>query len=260
MLSIRLLAACLIATLPALAQPPARNASSITAAHIHLNSADPDAAIAFWLETIGTSTSNRESLNGVSMMGATILFTKKTPSGPSVGSIIDHLAFNVQDLQPFVDRLKKTSYKSFRPPSAQDRLMIDGPDGVRIELIEDNSLYTPLEFNRLHFHSAQPKEMQAWYVTNLGARQARDGDLDSIVIPGANITLTRSDTAAPSSERAIDRVGFETKELEALCRKLTENGVKLDSPPHPVPEIKASVALLTDPWGTRIELIEKTAP
>ena len=58
--------------------------------------------------------------------------------------------------------------------------------------------------------------------------------------------------------RAIDNISFDVKDLEALCKKLIENGVKLDSPPHAVPDLNASIAFLTDPWGMRIELIEKT--
>jgi len=252
----RMFVAFLAAVLSALAQPPVP-VPNIAAAHIHLNSADPDVAIQFWNDTIGTSTSNVGSYIGVSTLGVKILFTRKAPSGPSAGSTIDHIALRVPDLQPVIERLSKTPYKSFRPQTSTDRLMIDGPDGVRIELIEENSAYTPLEFNHIHLSSKQPEQMQAWYISNLGARAGSDS-ANSVVIPGANVTISQADSAVPSANRAIDHISFEVKDLEKFCKKLVESGMKLDSALHPVPELGASVALLSDPWGTRIELMEKS--
>jgi len=254
----RMFAAYLVAALSALAQPPVPGAPSIAAGHIHLNAADPDVAIAFWTDAMGASSSSIGSFKGVSTLGVKILFTRKAPSGPSAGSAIDHIALKVPDLQPVLDRLSKTPYKSFRPQTTPDRLMIDGPDGVRIELIEDNAFYSSLEFNHLHLSSKQPKEMQAWYVSNLGARPGIVDNADSILIPGATLSISQADSAVPSADRGIDHISFEVTDLENFCRKLVENGVKLDSTPHPAPELGASVAVLSDPWGTRIELMEKS--
>ena len=254
-----LLPAFLIATPGAMAQPPGRGPRNISAGHIYLNSADPDAAIAFWKDMIGTGTFNFGSLNGVSTLGGTILFTRKMPAGPSAGSSIDHLALKIPDLQTFIDRLAKSPYKSIHTQSGEGRLMVDSPDGVRIELIEDNTMYAALEFSHVHLRSTQPKEMQAWYIKNLGGRPGMDDNPDTVLIPGMTLMFTQADSTVPSADRAIDHIAFEVKDLAAFCGKLGENGVKIDSAPHAVPEMKASVALLTDPWGTRIELIEKTA-
>jgi hypothetical protein len=46
------------------------------------------------------------------------------------------------------------------------------------------------------------------------------------------------------------------KNLEAFCRKLEASGVKFDRPYTKVPQLGLSVAFLTDPWGTYIELTE----
>ena len=247
----------LTTALTATAQSPSRSARDVTAGHIHLNSADPDAAIAFWKDVIGMASYSYETLNGVSTLGATILFTRKSPSGPSAGSAIDHIAFKVPDLQPFIDKLANTTFKPLNPRAAEDRLMFDGPDGVRIELMEDNSMYAPLEFNHIHLHSAQPKEMQAWYVNHFGGQVGSDNNADSVLIPGAKLTFSQADSAVPTAGRAIDHVGFSVMNLEDFCGKLIANGVKLDSTPRVTPEIKMSIVLLTDPWGTRIELTEK---
>jgi catechol 2,3-dioxygenase-like lactoylglutathione lyase family enzyme len=252
----RMFAVALFAALSAFAQPPFPEVPNLVAAHIHLNSADPDVAIAFWTDAIGMSSG---SFNSVSTLGVKILFTRKTPSGPSAGSAIDHIALKVPDLQTVVDRLSKSPYKPVGPQTSPNRLMINGPDGARVELIEDNSLYAPLEFNHIHLSSKQPKEMQAWYIRNLGARPGTGDNGDSILIQGAILAISQADSALPSADRAIDHISFEVKDLESFCRKLIENGVKLDSTPHLAPELSASIALLSDPWGTRIELMEKSA-
>jgi catechol-2,3-dioxygenase len=236
----RLFAVSLVAAVSAAAQIGSHNAQGVTFGHIHLNSSDPAAAIAFWKDVIGAATYSHESLNGVSTLGAIILFSKKDPSGPSAGSTIDRIALKVPDLTPFVEKLAKTSYKSFQPVPGGDQLMIDGPDGVRIELTADSSMYAPLEFDRIHFHTPKPQETQAWYLKTFGA----------------NLTFEQADAPAPSAGRAIDHIGFEVKGLEAFCQKLTDSGIKLDSPYRSVPQLKLSIAFLTDPWGTRIELTE----
>jgi catechol 2,3-dioxygenase-like lactoylglutathione lyase family enzyme len=252
----RLFVVCLIAAFPSAAQPRPQNAPAVVFGHIHLNSADPDTAIAFWKDVIGAATYSHESLNGVSTLGATILFTKKDPSGPSAGSTIDYIALQVPDLQPFIDKLAKTSYKSFQPVPGGDSLMIDGPDGVRIELTADSAMYAPLQFDHIHFLTTQPKDTQAWYVKTFGARPGTGDKSDSVVIPGATLTFEQAESPVPSAGRAIDHIGFEVKGLEAFCQKLTDSGIKLDSPYRSVPQLKLSLAFLTDPWGTRIELTE----
>jgi catechol 2,3-dioxygenase-like lactoylglutathione lyase family enzyme len=223
---------------------------------IYFNSADPDKAIAFWTDVIGASAESHDSLNGVSMLGATILFIRMAPSGPSAGSVIDHIGVTVPDLQPFIEKLAKTGYKSFRPIAGavpgNDRLMIDGPDGVRIELTEDSSNYAALEFDHIHFYTSQPKEMQAWYAKNFAARPGRGDKADSSNLGQTALFWSHADAAAPTAGRAIDRLSLEIKGLEAFCKNLTDNGVKLDSPP-------GKSVFLTDPWGTRIELTEAPA-
>ena len=105
----RIVALCLAAVLPMAAQQNPRN---ITLAHIHLNSADPDAAIAFWKDVIGAQTYTREGINGVIMPGAMILFNKVAPTGPSAGSAIDHIGVKVPNLIKLGTQLEKTKFKS----------------------------------------------------------------------------------------------------------------------------------------------------
>jgi catechol 2,3-dioxygenase-like lactoylglutathione lyase family enzyme len=162
---LRIVAVGLLATLPVVTQD---RAPGVTFGHIHINSADPDKTIAFWTDIVGLQTWSRDSLHGVGTIGVLILITPRSPSGPSAGSAIDHISFKVPDLQPFIGKLAKTSYKSFQP--AGDRLIIDGPDGVRIELAEDSSTYAALQFDQIHLYTTRREEVRAWYAKIFGAR------------------------------------------------------------------------------------------
>jgi predicted enzyme related to lactoylglutathione lyase len=54
----------------------------------------------------------------------------------------------------------------------------------------------------------------------------------------------------------LDHIGFEITNLEAFCKKAEASGVKLDLPFTKRPELGISMAYITDPWGTYIELTE----
>ncbi len=253
---LRLSIALVLLGLRASAQLAFPNDHGVAMGHIHLNQSDPAAATAFFRDMLSAQPYTHAALKGVSVPGAVILFTKATPSGPSVGTSVDHIGFSVPDLGPYLSRFEKTSYKTSRPTAGGVQLMIDGPDGVRIELTEDRSMKEPIRFHHVHFNTPDPKKMQAWYEANFGATPSRRAKWDSGEVPGANLTYNPEETAAPTKGRAIDHIGFEIKGLEAFCKKLTDNGIKLDTPFRQIAQINLSLAFLTDPWGTRIELTE----
>jgi predicted enzyme related to lactoylglutathione lyase len=61
---------------------------------------------------------------------------------------------------------------------------------------------------------------------------------------------------AGTQGRAIDHIGFEVKNLEAFTKKLEAQGITLASPYRQVPALGISIAFITDPWGTYIELTD----
>ena len=67
--------------------------------------------------------------------------------------------------------------------------------------------------------------------------------------PAENLTGT--------DRRAVDHIGFEVRNLQEFCRKLEAKGIMLTVPYRIAPELNGiGTALITDPWGTRIELTE----
>jgi hypothetical protein len=61
---------------------------------------------------------------------------------------------------------------------------------------------------------------------------------------------------AGTQGRALDHIGFEVKNLEAFTKKLESEGIKLAVAYRQVPALNISIAFITDPWGTYIELTE----
>jgi catechol 2,3-dioxygenase-like lactoylglutathione lyase family enzyme len=253
------LAASLLAAAPAFPQLAPPNAQGVTMGHIHLNAADPAAATVFWTDLVGAQPYEHGSLKGVSVPGVVIWFTRKAPTGPSVGSSVDHIGFTVPNLQTYIDKFAKTPYNTIPSTAGGVQLMIDGPDGARIELTEDKASTVPIRFHHVHFDTPDPKAIQAWYLEKFGATRSTRAKWDSGEIPGANLTYGPAGATAPTAGRAIDHIGFEIAGLEAFCKKLAESGVKLDTPYRAMPQLGLSLAFLTDPWGTRIELTEGLA-
>jgi len=70
-------------------------------------------------------------------------------------------------------------------------------------------------------------------------------------------TTRRAPTTRGSS---IDHVGFDVENLEAFVRTLEARGITLEGRVQQVPGTRAKSVLLTDPWGTRIDLTEGVAP
>jgi len=93
-------------------------------------------------------------------------------------------------------------------------------------------------------------------VKMFGAVPGKRWNYEAADLPGINLNFSEAhDPAAPTKGRALDHIGFEIKNLEAFCKKLEANGVKLDTPYKKSPDGLAE-AFLTDPWGTSIELTE----
>ena len=68
--------------------------------------------------------------------------------------------------------------------------------------------------------------------------------------------ISRNPPTTGTKGRNIDHIGFEVKNLEAFCKNLEANGVKLDIPYRKVPAAGIVIAFLTDPFGTYVELTE----
>lgn len=113
--------------------------------HVHLNSADPVAALAWYAESFGgTSAKYREGLAGV-RFDDTWLFADQYGDGKPASTrerAIDHIGFAMTGLDAVAVELRRRGAKMHDPAvpenarSKAKKAMVAGPDGVRLALVE----------------------------------------------------------------------------------------------------------------------------
>jgi predicted enzyme related to lactoylglutathione lyase len=233
----------------------------------------------FWVDTLGGTaitigTQNREI---VKFPNALLFMNPGMPSAGSRGSTVNHIGFSVSNLRQTVDKLKAGGYKMVTaaeaPPTVkvQDDIgltsggdvsgiaYVIGPDDIKVEIVEIKKQTMPIVSHHVHFFSQKPEEVQAWYVKTFGSkpRAAATNGIIGSDLPGIGLSVSNSPTPVVGTRGlVIDHIGFEVKGLEAFVKKLEAQGLKLDRPYTPVPALGISIAFITDPWGTYIELTE----
>jgi catechol-2,3-dioxygenase len=252
-----LVALAAFAVAPAFAQLAAPNAAGVAFGHIHLNASDVDTQVKFWA-LVGGNIVQREKITMAQFPGGYILLRKQDYKGGSVGSTINHFGLYVRDFEPAVAKWKAAGLK-WEPVNNPNvgQGFLTGPDEVRIEIYENKTLPTPMAIHHIHLFVPDQLEAQKWYVQNFGATPGKRGNFDTANVPGAEITLAKSEPQAPTKGRSVDHMGFEIKNLDAFVAKLKAVGIKTDA------DIRNSanasglrIVYITDPWGTEIELTE----
>ena len=247
--------------------------------HHHLNVTNLDEAKKFWVDAIGgvlikVGPENREI---VKFPNALMLLRAQKPTAGSKGSTVDHIGFSVKNLRQVVDRIKAGGFRMVTSAEASPNVKVQddigiveggpvsgiayamAPDETKVELVEMKAQAAPIASHHLHFFGMN-KEMQAWYMQTFGAStlaSANPAAFVSASLPGLTMNFSPSQTPVAGTQgRAIDHIGFEVKNLEAFTKKLEAQGIKLASPYRQVPALGISIAFITDPWGTYIELTE----
>jgi catechol 2,3-dioxygenase-like lactoylglutathione lyase family enzyme len=233
--------------------------------HVHLLVSDIDANKKFWVEMGGTPLtlgSGATAIEGVTFGSVRILLRKGDNIGPAVGSTINHIGFYVPNVKAAMAKWKDMGLKTEAGRNDQQGYVWTPSDLIRVEILEMPGQTAPIVFHHVHMYvtanaAGGEPEVQAWYAKMFGATTGKRGAFDTDNVPGAEITLTKSDTpTVPSAGRAVDHIGFNVKNLEAYCKKLEASGMKLDTAYMKRPDVGLAVAFITDPWGTRIELNE----
>jgi catechol 2,3-dioxygenase-like lactoylglutathione lyase family enzyme len=240
--------------------PPDEN--GITFGHVHLNVTDVDAQKKFWMEQFDAKplTGEKPQLPGVKVPGMLILFTKKDPTRGSEGTAMDHFGFKVHSLAEMTKSLTAAGYevgKPFKGTEGFQNAYVTGPDKVKVEMQEDVTLPVKAAANHLHYIVKDPMALRAWYIEKMGMKATVRGSLQTANAGALNLSFGPAKEVTPGTKGAsLDHIGFEVKDLEAYCKKLEANGLKLDMQPRKIPALGIEIAFLTDPTGVYIELTE----
>src|SRR5260370_14261525 len=172
------------------------NKSGVTWGHIHVRAKDkPKELLA--LLSLGARLGNNMSPNwNVVFPGLLILLFDGTqqPKGGSEGTVVDHVAFRVPDLQDTLARLKAANWGMHpkdEPGTKPGQAFLMTPSDLKIELLDDKQLKQPIVFDHAHFMVSEPglKEMEDYYKTMYGAV----GNGDTLSLPGGKLIFTKSD-------------------------------------------------------------------
>ncbi len=261
-------ALCILLAVPALAQLAAPNADGITMGHVHYIVKDVEAQKRFWIEHLGGVEVHNGPLTMVRMHGTYIMFRQGEPAGPQEGSIVEHVSFAVMDLKESMANWRAKGLQIIQGNNPLQCLLV-GPEGIRVEILQNASTSVQYQMEHIHLHPTDMKAMEAWYEKAFGFKTTKAPMLTSSNLqeisevpgPATGLHFAVEKTALlPTKGRALDHIGFEVKNLEALAKRLDAQGIKLEAPIRTVPNTNVKIAFLTDPWGTYIELTENLAP
>jgi catechol 2,3-dioxygenase-like lactoylglutathione lyase family enzyme len=243
------------------AQLAAPNDSGVSIGHIHLTVPDPDAQTKVWVDVLGATVSKDGPLNLVKLPGIFIIVSKSTTATEgSDGSTANHIGFLVKDYAGLKAKLAAANIPTVFDIEKNKQIMVTFPDKVRVEFNEDASISAPVVFHHIHLTTTDPDALQAWYVKTFGAEATTRRNLPAAKIPGGEVDFLKAkDAPAPTKGRILDHIGFEIKDLDAFCKKLTADGMTFDFAYRDVPAIGLKIAFIIDPVGTRIELTQGLA-
>ena len=261
----------------AAAQLAAAKDGPIVYGHHHLNTNNIAAHKKFFVDTLGgkaitIGTNNTEIIEFPNVL---IFFrANQAPTGGTRGTTVNHIGFSVPNLRQIVDKVKANGFQMITSTEAPGREVKDdiagplqpggasiafalAPDDVKVEFVEAKQQTIPIALNHVHFFNPKNTEMQAWYVKTFGAKPRNGGAFPAGDLPGVALNFSPSaDPVVATQGRALDHIGFEVKDLEAFCKKLEADGIKLAVPYRKVPALGIAIAFITDPWGTYIEMTE----
>jgi catechol 2,3-dioxygenase-like lactoylglutathione lyase family enzyme len=234
--------------------PP--NEMGVSMGHLHLNVHDMQASKNLFVAMGGEARPKLGAFEVIKFPGVLVLLRQQDATGSSEGSVVNHVGFRVPDVAQSLARWKAAGLKT--EESRPGQAYVTTPDGLRIEILEDKAQTVPIKFHHVHFFVDQAAipEMQAWYAKTFGGKPRERADFKADDMPGGDMVFEASPTpVVPTRGRALDHIGFEVVNLEAFCKKLEASGVKFDRPYSKNPN-GLSIAFITDPWGTYIELNE----
>ena len=245
----------------AAAQPAPFNEIGVTMGHWHLISKDVEANKKLFLGMGGKLF--MPGGNPLMMFpGLYInlnLGTEKGDGGTR-GSVVNHVGFIVNNVQERVAQWKASGIAVL--PGTNNRLdqaFVETPDGVRIEILEDKTQSMPVRNEHVHFSlpEAEIPKAQAWYAKTFGGKAGTRANAPVVDIPGVQLRFAKADTKqVPTRGRVLDHIGFDVKDHQVFVKKIEAEGIKLDEPPRKGPTGN-TVTYITDPWGTRIEIVQR---
>jgi catechol 2,3-dioxygenase-like lactoylglutathione lyase family enzyme len=260
-LSVALLFACALTAGTAAAQPAPFNDVGVTMGHWHIASKDVEANKKLFLGMGGKlfMPGGNPLIMFPGLYINVSLGTEKGDGGTE-GSVVNHVGFIVDNVQTRVAQWKAAGVAVL--PGNNNRLdqaFVVTPDGVRMEILEDKTQPMPIRGEHVHLSvlEADIPNAQAWYAKTFGGKMGTRNGAPIVDLPGVQLRFAKAETKqAPTRGRVLDHIGFDVKDHAAFVKKITTEGITLDEPVRKSPT-GSTITYITDPWGTRVEIVER---
>jgi catechol 2,3-dioxygenase-like lactoylglutathione lyase family enzyme len=245
--------------------------------HIHVNEPAAEAS-QWWEKNIPGGRRITEAPNRIMYGAVRLMFLGATSTGPSEGSVIEHLGFSVPNLDAKMKELAAINTKVIEPakdvPGLYRTALIESPWGTRVQLVQDPDV---VGLHHVQLRSPDPEAYYTWLLNAFGGERTKiKGQVDSVKYTGppgfttVYIIVAKGDSV-PSQRRAIDHIGWRSIAPAAETMKtLTSKGVELETPTgrdgQPAQPSRLHLAgndtdiyffYVRGPNGTRIELVER---
>ena len=252
-----ILTLALLAHAPAQAQLASPNAAGVTAGHTHLAVPDLAQAMDIW-KRFGGVEMTHGGMTMLSFPGMYILMIEREPGLPSIETTANHVGFTIRDYAHYRALLDDIGASIFFDDSENGQILADLPGGVRVEFAVDSNQSDPIRFHHTHLSAVDAEPLRNWYVEVFGAEVGERRGLPSALIPGGQVDVipARGEAPKPSRGAAIDHIGFDVRDMDAFAAHLHELGIPFTIEPRAIPDTNMTIAFITDPAGTFIEVTE----
>jgi len=229
--------------------------------HWHLTSKDIDANKKIFLAMGGTLIT-RAGNDAVMFPGVVINLAlgDEQGEGGSQGSVVNHVGFIVDNVQRRVAEWRAAGVTVLPGGNGRlDQANVETTDGLRIEILEDPTQPMPIRHEHVHLRTLESEvpKAQDWYARVFGGEKAMRNDAPVVNLPGVQMRFADDpEVQAPTRGRILDHIGFDVKDHQAFVARLGELGIALDEPPRRSTS-GGWITYITDPWGTRIEIVER---
>jgi catechol 2,3-dioxygenase-like lactoylglutathione lyase family enzyme len=197
------------------------------------------------VDALGGQLSGNAGLEFVKFPGTFLILSAGRGTEGTVGSAIDHLAFNVRDLKATQDKLAAAGVKISQADATRFTAVL--PGDLTVEFFADATLATPIAHRAIGFASADPDAERAWWEKVFGAETKVEGNRTVSTIPGARLIFAKAATApAKTQGRVLDHTGVGVKNVVEFCDKLAAQGIMCEG--------SGNIRMVTDPAGVRVEI------
>jgi catechol 2,3-dioxygenase-like lactoylglutathione lyase family enzyme len=135
------------------AQAFSPNEIGVTMGHWHLNTRDIEANKKIFV-TMGGEAAKAGNFQVVRFPGLIVYLHQNNvppPTGGTVGSVVNHVGFIVQNTQQAVARWKAAGLAVLPGGNGRtDQAFVETPDGLRIEILENANQKFPIQHHHVH--------------------------------------------------------------------------------------------------------------